>query len=146
MGPWTYFAPFWLGTLVAAALYGSSYEQLPPLSKAGYVLAGGLGCPVLGVICQVVMVATQGAFAQVLPVPWGRTIRGGGAVFTGALLLVGVLLGVVAGLLWMEELFTATMVIGVIGVLAVAAAVLGYIWNIPAAVRDFGVRDFTAGE
>ena len=73
-----------------------------------------------------------------LPVPWGRSIRGGGAVLAGSLLLVWFALGLVCALLRAEGLGTAALVVGALALASLVGAVMVYVWHLPAAVRDFG--------
>jgi hypothetical protein len=86
------------------------------------------------------LIGVQGAFAQVLPVPAGRSIRGRGAVTGGLLIITCVALGAVAGLLQSEELARAALVVGVLSLAAGGAAAITYVWCWPIAVRDFGKR------
>jgi hypothetical protein len=83
------------------------------------------------------MFGAQGAFAQVLPVPRGRTIRGRGAVVGGALLLAFFVLGVVGVFFAMNGLFLTATVFVSLSVLSLLGFGAVYFWMIPAAVRDF---------
>jgi hypothetical protein len=141
MGPWTYYAPLWLGTLIAAVAYLSNLSQLPPWPGWVHVLALAGGCPSVGLLCQLVLFGAQGMFAQVLPVPRGKSIRGRGAVVSGVLLLGGIALAVTTVLLGVEQLRTAATTTGVLGLILLLAAAITYAWHIPAAVRDFGGED-----
>ncbi len=141
VGRWTYYSPALLGTAVAALLCASYNEYLPALVDWQYgMLIVGI-CLATGLGCQLLMVAAQGAFAQVLPVPGGRSIRGGGAMLSGWLLLIGTALGFAAILLALEEFERAAWIAGGIGLAALAAAIVGYVWNWPTAQVDFAGKD-----
>lgn len=141
MGVWTYYSPLWLGTILAAFVSLSSREAFPPLPPWGWALIVGVGCPLAGAVCQLAMVGAQGAFAQVLPVPWGRSIRGRGAVVSGGLLLACIGFGVAATLVGFEGVSTPAIVVGSISGGFGLAALGTYIWCAPTASRDFSVRD-----
>ncbi len=132
-----YYTPLWLGTLVALALFSNSYPQLShePLWWRLLLVLGG--CPLVGVICQLCLIGAQGAWAQVLPVPVGRSIRGRGAVVAGSLLLATLALGLIGAYLWGEELRMAAMILMLSGAAALVGATLTYIWHLPAAQPDF---------
>lgn len=89
---------------------------------------------------QLLMVGSQGLFAQVLPVPGGRSIRGGMAVLGGALIWLFVLSTSIARLLAGEQLKWVPTAMGVVGLLAAIGAVICYVWGWPTAVRDFADR------
>jgi len=137
MGRWTYYSPSLLGAALAVITFLTYEEMLPPWSgwQRGLMLIGSaMGC---GLLCQLAMLACQGAFAQVLPVPGGRSIRGGSAAAAGWALLGALVLALATFLLAVERVRTGTLVAGVLaGILAGAAAVI-YVWNWPIAVRDF---------
>ena len=86
------------------------------------------------------MVGVQGIFAQVLPVPRGRSIRGGGAVLGGTFLLAWAASSTVAVLLRSEEMRTAPLVIGIVSLVCLAGFLITYVWCWPVAVRDFDKR------
>ena len=136
MGRWTYYAPLWLGTLLAAGLYAANLAQLTPWPVWVHVVAVVVGAPLVGLGLQLGLIGAQGAFAQVLPVPWGRSIRGGGAVLAGSLLWFA--LGLICALLRSEGLGIAALVVGALALASLVAAVVVYVWHVPAAVRDFG--------
>jgi hypothetical protein len=73
----------------------------------------------------------------VLPVPRGRSIRGGAAAGAGWLLMAWVLLSAVTVLLGYEAVTQAAVVLGVLSAAALGGALLIFIWNIPASVTDF---------
>ena len=137
MGRWTYYLPLLLGTLLTPVLVVTHRDLLPALPPWQFwVLALGLG-PAAGLLCQLVMVAAQGAFAQVLPVPGGRSVRGRAAVAAGTLLLLGLGLGLAAILLAFEQIGVVAIVLGILCGGAALAAIVAYAWSLPTAVRDF---------
>lgn len=129
-----YYAPFWIGVAIGiGVLMADGYENVP--APRGLFIAGeGL---LSGLAFQLVMLGLQGTFAQVLPVPIGRSIRGRGAVITGGLLILSVLAGVAARLVAVDEVTFATIVIGIASGICFLCAIGVYIWCLPAAVRDF---------
>jgi hypothetical protein len=140
MGFLTYYSPFGIGLLVTLVLHETVLAHGPALPGwAAWPFVVGVGVGV-GLLCQLMMFGVQGAFAQVLPVPGGRSIRGRGAVVGGLLLIGCVVLAVVAVLLRSEELGTAAQVVAILSLVAGVGALLTYIWCWPMAVRDFGKR------
>jgi predicted membrane channel-forming protein YqfA (hemolysin III family) len=138
MERWTYYSPLWLGALLVLALNDALRSALPIMAPwASWLIVAGAAV-LAGLQSQVLMVGAQGAFAQVLPVPRGRSIRGGAAAAAGWLLIAWVLLSGVTVLLSCEAVTQAAVVLGVLSVVALAAAIVIYAWNIPAAVADFG--------
>jgi hypothetical protein len=140
MGFWTYYLPLGLGFLATLVLHDSVWAHapaLPPWAHWPYVVAVAVG---VGLACQLLMVGAQGVFAQVLPVPVGRSIRGRGAVLGGCLIIAFLVLGAVGALLASEGLDTAGLAILVVGLAAGAAGVITYVWCWPLAVRDFDKR------
>ncbi len=137
MTAWTYYSPLWLGVLLVLAANEMLRGALPRLDPWLQWLVVGVTAANAGLAFQALMIGAQGAFAQVLPVPRGRSIRGGAAVLAGWLIIAGVVLGGVSALLGFEEVSTAAVVIGVLSLAAWAGAVIVYIWSLPAAVRDF---------
>jgi len=138
MGRFTYYSPLWLGLLLTLALNSLVREAAPPQSETRFwllVTAIGVG---VGLVCQLGLIGAQGAFGQVLPVPRGRSLRGRPASVSGWLLLLAIALGASAGLLWIEKgLQAVRVIIAVLAGLALAAALIVYAWNLPAAVSDF---------
>ncbi len=138
MERWTYYSPLWLGVLLVLALNDALRSALPMMAPwASWVVVAGVAA-LAGVQCQVLMVGAQGAFAQVLPVPRGRSIRGAAAAGAGWLLIAWVLLSGVTVLLGCEEVTQAAVVLGVLSLVALSGAIVIYVWNIPAAMADFG--------
>jgi hypothetical protein len=138
VGRWAYYAPLWLGTLLVAALYVGNLGQLPPRPVWVHVVGVLVGAPLVGLELQLGLIGAQGVFAQVLPVPRGRSIRGGGAVLGGSLLLLWFALSLICMLLRSEGLGIAALVVGALALASLAAAAIVYAWHLPAAVRDFG--------
>ena len=141
MTAWTYYCPLWLGALLVLAMNEVLRAAFPRLTPEAQWVIVGAAAIVTGLACQVLMIGAQGAFAQVLPLPRGRSIRGRGAVVAGGLLVAGVGLAGVATLLGFEEVTTAAIVIAGLSLAAWAGAVVVYVWNIPAAVRDFSPKE-----
>ena len=52
MGRWTYYAPLWLGTLLAAVLYVANLAQLPPWPVWVHVVGVVVGAPLVGLGLQ----------------------------------------------------------------------------------------------
>lgn len=139
MGPWTYYAPFIVGLLLPfgvhqAILDHPTIARLPAWQQ--WLTLGGFSL-LTGLSCQLLMVAAQGAFAHVLPVPRGRSIRGRAAAIAGTLLACCVASLWAAGVLWSEQMGQPALVMGIIGGLAGVIALLIYIWFWPMADRDF---------
>ena len=141
MGFWTYYSPLGLGILLTLVLQGDVWQWyldwMPTLEDSlrwPIVLATAAG---VGLGCQLALIGTQGAFAQVLPVPGGRSVRGRAAVVSGALILVGLALGIIAALLQAEEVGVAPIAVGGASLAAGLGAVITYVWSWPTAERDF---------
>ena len=111
MSAWTYYSPLWLGMIVAGVVGYGNLEQLSSMEPGLRWTVLVLGCVGVGVQCQLAMIGCQGVFAQVLPIPRGRSIRGRGAVLGGAFLLGWVGLGFVGMLLRSEALSWAPWVV-----------------------------------
>ncbi len=137
MGRWTYYSPLWLGVLLMLALNEALRGFVPSWTpEAQWLLVAGVAVAV-GVQFQVLMIGAQGAFAQVLPVPRGRSIRGGAAVLGGWLLIAWFVLSAVTCLLGHESVTTAATTLGAVSLAALGGAVAVYVWSLPAAVADF---------
>ena len=129
-----YFAPGLIGAmggLIYAVFGGGDHSAMDRLL---------LGCglvPLLGVGCQLVMLAAQGMFAGVLPVPFGKSVRGTKCVVIGLLIVAGMASGLVAYLLTGVGVGSATLLLGGAS-LACGLAVIGlYVWLLPTAVADY---------
>ncbi len=138
MGRWTYYSPLWLGALLVVALNDELRAALPPWAPWAQWTAVALTALVFGVQCQLLMIGAQGAFAQVLPVPWGKSIRGGAAVVVGTLLIAWNALGLICGSLLRHEVYVAGLVLAGLSLLSLLGAIVTYVWSLPAAVADFG--------
>ncbi len=142
MGRWTYYSPFFLGLLLVAALSDSliALEDVQNLAPAmRWTVITGVAL-LAGLALQTAMVGAQGAFAQVLPVPGGRSIRGGGAQAAGTLLLLAAALGIVGGLIRSpESSLPSNVVWGLAGAALISSAIV-YFWCWPTAVRDFPAK------
>ena len=138
MGFWAYYSPLWLGFLVTLVLHDTVWANapgdMPESAHWPFIVGAGLVC---GLLCQFVMIGVQGAFAQVLPVPVGRSIRGRGAVIGGLLIIACGALAAVAGLLHSDGMTRAASIVGLLS-LASAVGIAGtYFWCWPMAERDF---------
>jgi len=137
MGPWTYYAPFWLGSILVGVAGYSHLDQYPQFEPWLRWTLFVVGCLLAGVQFQLVMIGTQGIFAQVLPAPGGRSIRGRGAAIGGALLILWFVAGAVGGVLKSKDLETAPLILGGIALAGLIGALMTYIWCWPIAARDF---------
>jgi hypothetical protein len=138
MGRWTYYSPLWLGALLVILMNDSLRAALPPMEPwAHWLVVAGVAVAA-GLQSQVLMIGAQGAFAQVLPVPWGRSIRGRSAAAGGWLLIGWVALSLATVLLGYEEITQAALVLGGLSLAALGGAAVIYAWNVPAAIPDFG--------
>lgn len=133
MNAWTYYSPLWGGTIAAGIVYYNILDAVP----IAWRNIGWAGCVVVALICQLLMIGAQGAFAQVLPVVGGRSIRGSGAIFAGTLILVGTALATIGALLTYETVTFGGRAVLAVSVAALLAALGAYFWNVPAAARDF---------
>ena len=137
MGFLTYYSPLGIGFVLTLVLQESVWANATNLPEgAHWPFVVGVGI-VVGLLCQLLLVGAQGAFAQVLPVPIGRSIRGRGAVVGGVLIIATIVLGAIAGLLHSEELGRPVMVISGLGLAAAVGALVTYLWCWPTAIRDF---------
>ncbi len=140
MGPWTYYSPLWLATIVAFAVFANS-PQLDWLPADGlfYWTFGVVGSVLVGVLCQLGMFALQGAAAQVMPVPFGRSIRGRGAKVTGFLWIFALAATLAVGLVASDaDSAVPVLVFGVAAVALAVSGVVSYIWCASGAIPDFG--------
>ncbi len=138
MGRWTYYSPLLLGTIIAAILL-ATYREFLAWQGAMLWIGGICVAGLAGLACQLLMLGVQGAFAQVLPAPSGRSIRGRGAVLTGGLILLALALGLVTAALHAEPGLTGWYwTAAALSVASLLAAIGAYAWNMPTAVRDFG--------
>jgi hypothetical protein len=140
MGPWSYYSPLWLAALVVLALNDSIRGAMARPDWQEWLVVSGVAVAAAAQ-AQLAMFGAQGVFAQVLPVPIGKSIRGGAAVLSGALLLGWVLLSCAAILLGYEEVGLPARIVGVAALAALAGALVVYIWALPTAVADFRARE-----
>jgi hypothetical protein len=141
----TYYSPFFIGAGLMFIMHETIAAGIPAERlgwKWAYVTAFGLGA---GLILQLMMVGTQGAFAQVLPAPRGRSIRGRGAVVCGGLIIAAMALCVIAWLLQTEGVVIGVWIAGGLAAASAAGAVVTYIWCWPTALSDFGEHGQAAG-
>jgi hypothetical protein len=137
MSAWSYYSPFWLGTLIAALVMALGWNSLWELPGWQVTLILGGVSLAFGVLCQIEMFAVQGAFGQVLPVPGGRTIRGRAAVFAGVFLFCAVKGALICAFFVSEGVRGQAMLAGVTAGGLLLAFLGLYAWSLPAAVRDF---------
>lgn len=138
MSVWTYYSPIGVGFLLVLILHetvgGYAPVEWPLWTRWPFVIVIGI---LSGLLCELLLIGVQGAFAQVLPVPVGRSIRGRGAVLGGALIIAAVALAAIAGLLKIQDMLAPAGVTTVLCALAAVGAVITYFWSWPVAVRDF---------
>ena len=139
MGRWTYYSPLVLGALLVLALNESLRATLTLPDWQEWLVVAGFAVAA-GVQCQVLMIGGQGAFAQVLPVPGGKSIRGGAAALGGWLLMGWGAFSAVTALLASEAVTQAAIVLGILSVAVLGSAIVVYLWSLPAAVADFGAE------
>lgn len=139
MGPWTYYSPLWIGLLLVAVMSDSIFEwDLVATAPAWVKLAALCGVGVaVALALQLGLIGAQGAFAQVLPAPAGRSIRGPAAVFVGWSILSSITLLAAAFLFSNEELAQVWRVVGGIGGACGLMAAVAYVWSWPVAQQDF---------
>lgn len=137
MGRWAYYSPLWLGFALGLLVKDAYADRLPASPVQLQWAAIAAVALLVGVVAQIVMVGVQGAFAQVLPVPAGRTIRGEGARLGGWCILVAVAGTLTAGQLFVEGLTGAGTWVLILAGAVWAGAIVTYVWNWPVAARDF---------
>ena len=134
MGRIGYFSPGIIGALAGLVytLFGvGDYSALDRLM---------LGCtlvPLLFMVCQLLMVAAQGVFARVLPVPFGKSLRGMKCLAIGLLIVVAIGSSMVTGLLARVEVGPAAMIVGGLSLVCWLTTIGLYLWSLPTAVADF---------
>ena len=142
MGPWTYYSPFLAGLVLPFGVHqlffdSLAFQGLEPWQK--WLQLGGYAL-VLGITLQLMMIGCQGAFAQVLPVPVGKSVRGRSAVVAGAGLVIGTLAGLAAYYIWAQGSPQIAMIAGGVAAGGAVIAAIAYVWAWPMAVRDFAAR------
>jgi hypothetical protein len=138
MSFWTYYSPSLLGAALALVLYWNGLQSMPARSPGLHVAHAAGWAVAAAAACQLLMIGAQGAFAQVLPAPGGRSIRGRGAVVCGASILAGGVLGAAAALLYAERLAGPGLVAAIAAGACATTAAIAYFWSMPIAVADFG--------
>ncbi len=137
MGRWTYYSPFVLGVAFALLSKDLFDEQAPTDPAWRYWLVIGVASVMVGLFAQLGMLGVQGAFARVLPVPGGRSVRGSGPVVVGWMLLASLAAAGVSALLIWDGLWLAATWSGGAAVAALLVALVAYVWCWPAAEADF---------
>lgn len=142
MGPWTYYTPSLIGLLLPFGMHEAifAHPAIAALSPGMQWTVLTLIAIVLAIEFQLLMIGAQGAFAQVLPAPRGRSIRGRSAVITGVLIIASVVLSWITRLLWSETISTPVVIVGICSGLTAIVAILIYLWSWPMAIRDFAAR------
>lgn len=137
MGPWVYFSPLLVGAGLMLALLDTLRAKAPAMPAwlmyvylPALVIAGG-------VVAQLLLIGMQGVRAQVLPVPFGKSIRGSSAACAGYLILGCALSGVIAFLLASESLTIAAWILAISATAMAIFAILLYLWSLPGALPDF---------
>lgn len=133
-----YFSPGIVGALVGlvyAVLGGGDYSAVERLVRGSYLV------PLLFVVCQLLMIAGQGVFAVVLPVPFGKSLRGAKCLAIGVLIVVGMVSGMVTYLLSRVQVGTTELVLGGVSLACWLVAIGLYVWSLPTAVADFVGKD-----
>lgn len=134
MSRWSYYSPLLIGCLLSALLLSEMYKhgELPQRIRVTV-----LGAAAAGLALQLLFIGAQGATARVLPVPGGRSIRGGAAVLSGSMIILSLALLLAALLVQIGELATPAKLIVVASAACALVALGTYLWSLPAAARDF---------
>jgi hypothetical protein len=129
-----YFSPGLIGGLAGLvfAVFGGGER-----TAADRLLLGSYLVPLLFLVGQLLMVAAQGLFAGVLPVPIGKSLRGTKCAVIGLLMIAGLGSGLVGGLLARVEFGAPAMIVGAASVACWLVALGIYVWSLPTAVADF---------
>ncbi len=137
MNRFTYYSPLWLGALISLTLHETIAQTSPGLPESAYWWFVGAVCVALGGACQLTLIGAQGAFAQVLPVPGGRSIRGAGAKLGGWMLMLGLALSAAGALLISPESAVTSRVAFVGAAACLVVCGIAYAWSWPTAEPDF---------
>ncbi len=142
MGPWTYYLPFIVGLLLPFGLHQAFFSSARMAGLEAWQQWGLLGLYGVGlaVSFQALMIGAQGAFAQVLPVPIGRSVRGRSAVVAGGALIATVLVGMATLFLYDQGSEGPGLIAAIITGVAALISLIAYVWAWPLAVRDFASR------
>lgn len=137
MSPFAYYSPMLVGVVLIFSMSGAIRESYPTYSDAAWYAMLTYLALRTAVHCQFIMIGLQGVYAQVLPVPMGKSIRGGAAVAAGSLILISALGFAAWALLISEWMVIGATIAAIIATGSGLGAAVVYVWNIPAAVRDF---------
>lgn len=138
MGPWTYYAPLWLGTLVSACLFFTVFRNTSEGLIWPFMIIIPLRSLGIGISLQLIMIGFQGILAKVVPVPVGRSIRGGVAQVVGGLLLGYEGIGWLAICFYfMSDLRSLTIVLFMVSGGCFTIALFVYLLNLSGASQDF---------
>ena len=133
-----YFSPGMIGALAGLvfAVFHSGDD-----GPAERLLLACVLVPALFAYCQLLMIAAQGIFAAVLPVPFGRSLRGTKCVVIGSLIVAAAVSGKLAYLFSRTESGQATLILGALSLVCALASLGWYVWSLPTAMMDFGEQD-----
>ena len=134
MGRMAYYSPGIVAGLIGL-VYAAFGTGLPTAAER-VGLAAWL-VPVLVLVGLLLMLAAQGTFAGVLPVPLGKSLRGTKCQAIGLLIIAGLASAAVAGLLARVAVGRATLIVGGCSLACWLTAIGLYLWSLPAAVADF---------
>ena len=137
MGRLAYYSPFFVGTLLAAVVFTTQTESLSGIPVLLQILLVLICAPFTGIKFQIIMMGFQGVMAKVIPVPWGRSLRGPTAVLIGSLILLSTFGIIVCILLYHASATLAYQISCLCSSLCYIAALVVYLRSIPRAVRDF---------
>ncbi|MFH0983691.1 MAG: hypothetical protein V2A79_19425 [Planctomycetota bacterium] len=129
-----YFSPGIMGALAGLVYAAFGRGGTSALDRW---LTGCYLVPLLFVVGQLLMLAAQGVFAGVLPVPPGKSIRGTKCVVIGLLIVAGLASGLVTYLLVRVAVGPAAEVLGGLSLACWLTALGVYVWSLPTAVADF---------
>lgn len=129
-----YFSPGIIGALVGLvyAWFGGGDR-----AATDRLLLGCYLVPLLFAVGQLLMIAAQGMFAGVLPVPPGKSLRGTKCVVIGLLSIAGMSFALVTYLLSRVEVGTAALLLGGLSLACWLTAIGLYVWSLPTALADF---------
>ncbi|MBK8916117.1 MAG: hypothetical protein IPM64_16230 [Phycisphaerales bacterium] len=137
MSIWTYMMPLWGGVILGVIV---AINGMPPQADWGHAARAAAGIALFAGWCQFAFIGYQGASAAVLPAPGGRSIRGGGATFTGGMMLIAAAFSAALVLLWLREFAMGVTIAGIgTGAFGLTAGV-AFFWNLATAVADFRER------
>ena len=129
-----YFSPGLMGGL--AGLVFAVFHRGDDTTAERLLLASAL-VPGSFIFCQLLMFAAQGIFASVLPVPFGKSLRGTKCIVVGSLMVAAAVTGMLAYLFSRAESGRATLVLGGLSLVCTLASLGWYLWSLPTATADF---------